>query len=239
MANLNIVALSGNLTRDAVKKETKNGTSIIEFTIAVNKKRGDREKTNFLDITAYDKVGEGILPYLKKGKTVNIEGSLRQDRWEKDGQSYSRYNVVASNIQLVDGVNKNALNVVAVSGNIVRDAELSKTNSGFDIAKFTVAVNGFNNNSTTFVNATYFGKELKIAEYLYKGRPVNIAGELSQETWKTQDGQTRSSISIIVSHLSLLAAPKKEDSAPAKDHAPAPAELSGGPEDFQDDDIPF
>jgi single-strand DNA-binding protein len=47
--------------------------------------------------------GESLNQYLVKGKPVGVDGELRQERWEKDGQKRSKVEVVASNIQLLGG----------------------------------------------------------------------------------------------------------------------------------------
>lgn len=232
--NINSVVINGNLVKDAQKRSTKNGTTVIEFSIASNKKRGDKEKVNYVDVTAYGKTAEGAFEYLKKGKGVNIEGELIQDKWEKDGKTASRFYVLASKVQLVEGSCKNALNQMSLNGNLTRDAEVSKTKSGIDIVRFTVAVNRGEN--VSFIDATYFGTTAgKIAQYLTKGKNVNLGGELSQDTWKTEDGQNRSKLTMLVSHLSLLSSPKAKDEKPAD----APADVPAGPESFEDDDIPF
>lgn len=232
--NINSVVINGNLVKDAEKRSTKNGTTVIEFSIASNKKRGEREKVNFVDVTAYGKVAEGVFEYLKKGKGVTLEGELIQDKWEgKDGKTASRFYILASKVMLTDGSCKNALNQMALNGNLTRDAEVSKTKSGVDIVKFTIAVNRGEN--VSFVDVTYFGATAgKVAQYLTKGRMVNLGGELSQDTWKTEDGQNRSKLTMLVSHCSLLSAPKKDEKP-----ADAPADVPAGPESFEDDDIPF
>lgn len=105
MTDLNSVALVGRLTRDAELKYTPSGVAISSFSIAVNRSRrnGDQwiEEANFFDINLFGKSAESLKPYLIKGQQVAINGELRQDRWEKDGQKFSRVNVVANNIQLV------------------------------------------------------------------------------------------------------------------------------------------
>lgn len=107
MTDLNHVVLIGRLTRDADLKYTSGGYAISNFSIAVNrsKKNGDQwvEEASFFDINLYGKSAENLKQYLVKGKQVAIDGELRQDRWEQDGQSRSKVVVVANNIQLVGG----------------------------------------------------------------------------------------------------------------------------------------
>ncbi|MDR2184858.1 MAG: single-stranded DNA-binding protein [Treponema sp.] len=107
MADLNHVVLIGRLTRDAELKYTANGQAVCKFSIAVNrrKKSGDQwvDEANFFDIVLWGRQGESLNQYLVKGKLVGVDGELRQDRWEQDGQNRSKVEVVANNIQLLGG----------------------------------------------------------------------------------------------------------------------------------------
>ncbi|MDR2019578.1 MAG: single-stranded DNA-binding protein [Treponema sp.] len=107
MADLNHVVLIGRLTRDAELKYTANGQAVCKFSIAVNrrKKSGDQwvDEANFFDIVLWGRQGESLNQYLVKGKLIGVDGELRQDRWEQDGQNRSKVEVVANNIQLLGG----------------------------------------------------------------------------------------------------------------------------------------
>lgn len=105
MRDVNIVVLVGRLTRDAELKYTNSGQSICRFSLAVNRsrKQGDQwvEEASFFDVDYWGKGGEAVNQYLVKGKQVAVEGELRQDRWEQDGQSRSKVIIAASNVQLL------------------------------------------------------------------------------------------------------------------------------------------
>jgi single-strand DNA-binding protein len=107
MVDLNRVVLIGRLTRDAELKYTANGQAVCKFSIAVNrrKKNGDQwvDEPSFFDITLWGRQGESINQYLVKGKLIGVDGELRQDRWEQDGQNRSKVEIVANNIQLLGG----------------------------------------------------------------------------------------------------------------------------------------
>jgi single-strand DNA-binding protein len=107
MADINRVILVGRLTRDSELKYTSGGSPVAKFGLAVNRRRkvGEQweEEANFFDIVVWGRVAEALSQYLVKGKQVGIEGELRQDRWEQDGQKRSRVEVVASNIMLLGG----------------------------------------------------------------------------------------------------------------------------------------
>jgi single-strand DNA-binding protein len=107
MVDLNHVVLIGRLTRDSELKYTANGQAVCKFSIAVNrrKKNGDQwvDEPNFFDIVLWGRQGESLNQYLVKGKLVGVDGELRQDRWEQDGQNRSKVEIVANNIQLLGG----------------------------------------------------------------------------------------------------------------------------------------
>jgi single stranded DNA-binding protein (ssb) len=107
MVDVNHVILLGRLTRDAELKYTAGGQAVCKFSIAVNrrKKNGDQweDEANFFDIVIWGKQGETLNQYLKKGKMVAVDGELRQDRWQQDGQNRSKVEIVASFLQLLGG----------------------------------------------------------------------------------------------------------------------------------------
>ncbi len=107
MADINHVVLVGRLTRDAELKYINTGTAVSKFSVAINKrKKVDEqwvEEAHFFNIVLWGKVAEALDPYLKKGKQVGIDGELRQSRWEQDGKSRSRVEIVANNVQLLGG----------------------------------------------------------------------------------------------------------------------------------------
>ena len=108
MANdINQVILVGRLTRDAELRYSGGGMAICKFSLAVNrrKKSGDQwvDDVGFFDVVCFGKAAEAVNQYLQKGKQVAIQGELRQDRWEKDGQKRSKVEIAANNVQLLGG----------------------------------------------------------------------------------------------------------------------------------------
>ncbi len=106
-SDINTVVLVGRLTRDAELKYTSGGTAVCKFSIAVNRnrKQGDQfvEEASFFDIVVWGRQGEAVQKYLEKGKQVAIQGELRQNRWEQDGQPRSKVEIHAFNLQLLGG----------------------------------------------------------------------------------------------------------------------------------------
>jgi len=105
MTDLNKVVVIGRLTRDAELKYTSSGQAVCKFSIAVNrrKKNGDQweDEANYFDIVVWGRQGESLHPYLLKGKMIGVDGELRQDRWQQEGQNRSKIEIVASNLQLL------------------------------------------------------------------------------------------------------------------------------------------
>ena len=109
MASVNRVILVGRLGKDPEIRSTPGGTSVAKFTIATDEKFTDRqgekqERTEWHNIVAWGKLAEICGQYLRKGKLVFIEGSLRTDSWEdkESGQKKYRTEIVAQNMQMLD-----------------------------------------------------------------------------------------------------------------------------------------
>ena len=117
MNDTNSVILIGRLTRDLNGSDqreyafTPNGQARANISIAVNRsrKQGDQwvDEANFFNVTIWGKTAENLLPYLKKGKQICVEGYLKQDRWQDKttGQQRSSVSIVANNVQLLGGKN--------------------------------------------------------------------------------------------------------------------------------------
>ena len=107
MSDTNVVILIGHTTSDIKVSYSSVGTAIGKFGIAVNKEYtagGERKKeVNFFDVTMFGKTVEALSQYLVKGKMVAIAGELKQSRWGKDGQTRSKVEIIANNIQLLGG----------------------------------------------------------------------------------------------------------------------------------------
>ena len=83
--NLNKVTLCGRLTADVELKGTTKGTSVVFFTLAVNRPRGNdstEQKADFLECIAWDKTAEFISKYFHKGESLYIEGALRARQYK-------------------------------------------------------------------------------------------------------------------------------------------------------------
>lgn len=107
MASYNRVILIGNLTRDVELRYTPSGTAVTDIGLAVNEriKRNDQwvEEAHFFDVTLWGRTAEVAAEYLSKGSSVLIEGRLKLDRWEQDGQKKSKIQIVGEKMQMLGG----------------------------------------------------------------------------------------------------------------------------------------
>lgn len=112
---MNITLLRGNLARDPELRVVNTGgkqTSVVNFTVAVSreytKASGDKDKiTSFINCEAWDSGAEMIAESFKKGDLVMVEGSLRNDSWEKDGVKHSSLKVRVNNFSKITRLTKN------------------------------------------------------------------------------------------------------------------------------------
>ena len=108
MASYNRVILVGNLTRDPELRYIASGTAVTDLGMAMNDKRKNAagewvEEVTFVDVTLWARTAEVASEYLTKGSSVLIEGRLKFDTWEKDGQKHSKLRVVGERMQMLGG----------------------------------------------------------------------------------------------------------------------------------------
>lgn len=111
MASLNKVLLIGNLTRDPEIRYTSTGTAVTDLRLASNRRYKsatgeDKEEVVYVTVSVWGRQAETSGEYLSKGSPVLIEGRLRLDEWEKDGQKMSKLGVVAERVQFLSAPRK-------------------------------------------------------------------------------------------------------------------------------------
>jgi single-strand DNA-binding protein len=107
-SNVNVVVITGNLTRDPELRHTGGGTPVCDLRVAVNSRRKDQsgnwvDKPNFFDVTVFGAQGENCANYLNKGRPVAIEGRLDWREWEaKDGGGKRQaVQIIANTVQFL------------------------------------------------------------------------------------------------------------------------------------------
>jgi single-strand DNA-binding protein len=106
-SNVNVVVITGNLTRDPELRHTGGGTAVCELRVAVNSRRkeGDNwvDKPNFFDVVVWGAQGENCSTYLSKGRPVAIEGRLDWREWEakEGGGKRQAVQIIANTVQFL------------------------------------------------------------------------------------------------------------------------------------------
>jgi single-strand DNA-binding protein len=105
--SINSVTLSGNLGRDPELRTTAAGGNLLTFSIAVNDRVKDsstgewKDYTNWVDVVVFGNRAESLSRILTKGMKVTINGKIRYSSWEKDGQTRSKIEVIANDVDIM------------------------------------------------------------------------------------------------------------------------------------------
>ena len=107
MPSLNRVQIIGRLGKDPEGKTTKKGTKYTLFSVAVDRqwKGSDgkpQKETDWFNIEAWGRLGEICHEYLSKGRLIFLEGRLKTDRYEKEGEIKYFTKVIARRMQMLD-----------------------------------------------------------------------------------------------------------------------------------------
>lgn len=112
--------ITGNLTRDVEMKETKSGTAVANFSIAVNTDKDG--PTTFVRCSAFGKKGELIKEYVGKGSPLSVYGTVQNRPYEVDGERrFSLEMTVDSFLLLPDGKGKGGGGGIAVADDDLDD----------------------------------------------------------------------------------------------------------------------
>ena len=102
MSDLNRVSLSGRLVADPELKYLPSGTAVTNLRLASNRtytSNGERrDEALFVDVEVYGKPAEAVTQHKAKGAFLIVNGRLRQNTWERDGQRHSRLLIVADQV---------------------------------------------------------------------------------------------------------------------------------------------
>ena len=106
-SNINVCAITGNLTRDPELRSLPSGTSVCKLRVAVNSRRKDQsgewvDKPNYFDVTVWGAQGENCSTYLSKGRPVAVQGRLEWREWEtQDGNKRQAVEIIADSVQFL------------------------------------------------------------------------------------------------------------------------------------------
>ncbi len=106
---MNVVALLGRLVADPELRQTPQGTSVIQFRIAVNRsyvKQGEERKADFIDIVAWRGTAEFVAKYFRKGNNLAVSGSIQTRTYvDKEGKNRYAFEIVADNVYFAESKN--------------------------------------------------------------------------------------------------------------------------------------
>ncbi len=108
-SNVNVVVVTGNLTRDPELRSTPGGTSVCKLRVAVNSRRKDGatgewiDKPNYFDVTVWGAQGENCANYLSKGRPIAVEGRLDWREWDakEGGGKRQSVEIIANAVQFL------------------------------------------------------------------------------------------------------------------------------------------
>ena len=130
MPALNRVQIIGRLGKDPESKLTPTGKKVVHFSVAISNRWKDREgemreSTEWVNVEAWERLGETCQQYLKKGCLVYVEGRLKTDKYETEGETKYFTKVVAQGVQFLD--NRSSSDELADETGPIGEEELDLT----------------------------------------------------------------------------------------------------------------
>lgn len=98
---MNNVSLIGRLTKDVEERRTQNGTPVVSFTLAVDRRKKE-DGADFIPCIAWDKAAETIAKYVHKGDLFGVTGHIQTRSYEKDGRMNYFTEVVTTSFQFLE-----------------------------------------------------------------------------------------------------------------------------------------
>lgn len=104
MASYNRIIMIGNLTRDPEYKQQQSGQGVCRLSIASNRQYKNKQtgatvqEVCYVDVDVWGAQADSCRQYLQKGKQILVEGRLKLDTWEADGQTKRRHSIVADRV---------------------------------------------------------------------------------------------------------------------------------------------
>lgn len=113
MPELNHVIVAGNLTKDPIFRQTSNGTPVVNFHIAANRRYKDssnqwQEDVCYVGVVAWNKLADSCKDRLRKGSAVLVDGELQSRTFKTDdGRNRTIVEIKAKRIQFLNKFSKN------------------------------------------------------------------------------------------------------------------------------------
>lgn len=127
---MNNVSLIGRLTKDVQERRTQNGTPVVSFTLAVDRRKKE-DGADFINCIAWDKAAETIAKYVHKGDLFGVTGYIQTRNYEKDGRMNYVTEVVTTSFQFLERKREMSSDSPSVQNNSNHDNGWG--NTGFDM----------------------------------------------------------------------------------------------------------
>ena len=101
MSDLNSMAITGRLTKDAELKTTANGNTVLKFSVANNTGYGDNKRVTFFNCDLWGKQAESLAQYLTKGKQVALSGEVSLREYSTDSGKRQSLDVRVNSVSLI------------------------------------------------------------------------------------------------------------------------------------------
>jgi len=125
MPALNKVQLIGRLGRDPEQHKTSTGKAVTVFSVAVDriwKSKGETKKaTDWFNVEAWGNLGEICQKFLQKGLLVYVEGALRTDKYEHEGETKYFTKLIASKMQMLEWKGKEEETIAEEAEEVAED----------------------------------------------------------------------------------------------------------------------
>lgn len=105
--SINNCTLMGRITADLEPRQTPNGISVLNFTIAVDRRyqaQGEEKKTDFIDCVAWRNTADFISKYFAKGQMIAVVGEIQTDTYtDKEGNKRKKTEISVNNASFCGG----------------------------------------------------------------------------------------------------------------------------------------
>ena len=99
---MNKTILTGRTTKDIELRTTQSGTSVVRFSLAVQRKKKD-DGADFISCVAYGKIAEVIDRYIHKGDKIGLSGHIQTGSYEKNGTKVYTTDVIVDELEFLEG----------------------------------------------------------------------------------------------------------------------------------------
>lgn len=117
----------GNLGRDPEIRATAEGTAVANISIAITEKYKDKqgvqkEVTEWVNIAFFGKLAEVVAQYLRKGSKIYVEGKLKTEKYDKNGETRYSTKIIGERMEMIGGREEKKQNEKAESEDDLREA---------------------------------------------------------------------------------------------------------------------